>query len=540
MLAVDGYWRLQYKYDSGFEYLPAMQGPKCQKEGQVCLFPPGKIFLKFLVSSSQWETPLICANLSTLGLVCARPQNQAVRRSATAEALSAKVLRCYHAGACARGNQCFQNRTGPLCGTCAAGYAMTTDGCSAQPCPSEASLSVWRAVFVVAISIIAILLYVLLSWRHVFPQADWIFARIFQAIAGMASGVEETMTHQGAADDANACFECMRSVFAMIKSLFSGLSSIANASIKMFRKIFQGKASQFFKIFVTFFQILGSFSIFSVQWPDGLLKIIAVGKSLKLDVVQLPGLSCLWHGISFQSSLLAYTIGPLAVLGAMLLPVGMSLCLSQHKRDPERFRMTLDSFWGNAMFLFFVLYPAISVAVINTFDCDIQLGLLKADYTELCPTIGSYLGMYSTFFFFLYPIGIPAAVIIVIRKEGVKKIIQDRLMLAKFEAMIAVYIRTSCSTESHRFANLVGETDNLVEFNRQAEMVFETLLRRQGLKDQRSLIIDELDSSIDLGLEGTSMHEICLFLRSGIHVCVCVCGWVWVGVGVSSSMNMNI
>ena len=189
------------------------------------------------------------------------------------------------------------------------------------------------------------------------------------------------------------------------KNFVFGTQLHANASIKMFRKIFQGKASQFFKIFVTFFQILGSFTIFPVQWPDGLLKIIALAKSLKLDVVQLPGLSCLWHGISFQSSLLAYTIGPLAVLGAMLLPVVVSLCLGQHKHDPQRFRMTLDSFWGNAMFLFFVLYPAISVAVMNTFDCDVQLGLLKADYTELCPTIGSYLGMHSTFFFFLYPIG---------------------------------------------------------------------------------------------------------------------------------------
>jgi hypothetical protein len=132
-----------------------MQGPKCQKEGQVCLFPPGNILLKLLVSSTLWEAPLICTNLSTHGLVCARPQNQAVRRSAPASsssssasppsaatssstssssssfssssssaasfpsntsqpngALTARILRCYHAGACARGNQCLQNRTG--------------------------------------------------------------------------------------------------------------------------------------------------------------------------------------------------------------------------------------------------------------------------------------------------------------------------------------------------------------------------------------------------------------------------------------------
>ena len=147
VLAVDGYWRLQYQYDSVVEYLPATQGPKCQQEGQVCLFPPGNILLKFLVSSPLWEAPMICTNLSSRGLVCARSQNQAGRRSSTAsfsssfpsalsaakssslssssspssspsptasfpsntsqpkEALTAKFLRCYHAGACARGNQ---------------------------------------------------------------------------------------------------------------------------------------------------------------------------------------------------------------------------------------------------------------------------------------------------------------------------------------------------------------------------------------------------------------------------------------------------
>ena len=93
-----------------------------------------------------------------------------------------------------------QNRAD--CGVCAAGYgyAMTSSGCSAKACPSEATLSVWRALFALTVSAVATVLYVLLSWRHVFPRADWVFARIFQAIAGIAGGVEETMTQQGAAD----------------------------------------------------------------------------------------------------------------------------------------------------------------------------------------------------------------------------------------------------------------------------------------------------------------------------------------------------
>jgi hypothetical protein len=126
--ALDGFWRLQFEYDQGYEYLPATQGPNCSHEGVTCLFPSGYILIQALVQNT-WGSPMYCTNLSTHGLVCARPQSEGdSRRSAVETTKVASILRCYSAGACAKNNHCLQNRTGPLCGVCSAGYAMTSEG----------------------------------------------------------------------------------------------------------------------------------------------------------------------------------------------------------------------------------------------------------------------------------------------------------------------------------------------------------------------------------------------------------------------------
>jgi len=104
------------------------------------------------------------------------------------------------------------------------------------------------------------------------------------------------------------------------------------------------QGAQYAKIIITFSQILGSFSMFSVRWPAGLLVIVGWVKSIRFDFIQLPGLSCLWHGISFRGTLTAYTIGPLIIFLALLLPVVVSFVMGQRKHDPSRWSRTLDGF----------------------------------------------------------------------------------------------------------------------------------------------------------------------------------------------------
>ena len=53
----------------------------------------------------------------------------------------------------------------------------------------------------------------------------------------------------------------------------------------------------------------------------------------------------------------------------------------------------------------FVVYPAVSIASMMPFNCDSQVGLLRADYREVCGEMTSFLPLYSLGFVLLYPIG---------------------------------------------------------------------------------------------------------------------------------------
>jgi hypothetical protein len=90
----------------------------------------------------------------------------------------------------------------------------------------------------------------------------------------------------------------------------------------------------------------------------------------------------------------------------------------------------------------------------------------------------------------------------VLRKEGVEHVVKQRLVLAEFDAMIALYVRTSCSLSALRFARLIGETgDDLDEFNRQAHFAFRNLLKRQNVKGASVLIIEHLEQgAVNMGV----------------------------------------
>lgn len=111
---------------------------------------------------------------------------------------------------------------------------------------------------------------------------------------------------------------------------------------------------------VTYFQILGSFTMFTIEWPSLVFGLIVWIKSaFKFEVMQLPGLSCLWHDVSFERTLLVYTIAPLIFVAAMLLPLLGAFMRGIVRHHPLRWRKCLDNFWTNMMFVLFFIYPAI-------------------------------------------------------------------------------------------------------------------------------------------------------------------------------------
>jgi hypothetical protein len=126
----------------------------------------------------------------------------------------------------------------------------------------------------------------------------------------------------------------------------------------------------------------------------------------------LPGLACLSAEISFTAKLVIYTVSPLVMsvlLGLPLVPA--LLMVHAHGWAGEwgtRAEATIDRFWNNIIFAYFVLYPVVSTSALQAFNCQpAGLGLLSSDYREMCPASLSFISLYSTAFSILYPLGLP-------------------------------------------------------------------------------------------------------------------------------------
>ena len=206
-------------------------------------------------------------------------------------------------------------------------------------------------------------------------------------------------------------------------------------------KLFQ----QYAKIFISYIQVLGSFTSFKVQWPDFLGNCITwvqeVSSTIKVDLLTLPRLACVWATFGYENKFYVTMALPLVVDVLLVLPVLYVRIRpvmrrggrTEPDRDPERQdtedtkedevdwdEKTLDVFWNNFMFWNFLIYPGTSLAVMQTFMCR-KVGnyrYLTADpYGAGCPWGGEDLELsevqlwepltwISIVFILVYPIGV--------------------------------------------------------------------------------------------------------------------------------------
>ena len=361
--AKKGYWRfapLTWKEDDQYEYVP---GAACPQEGYPCLFPE----VKTLVAG--WaESAMTCMKLSGGGmkLYCARLRTSSSRRkpskgtstefgasmtmddtNSSATAFDSKVLvfRC-PIGACNVSNQCLQNRTGPVCGLCLPGFVMEAAGCSAKPCPDDSDIRPWRIAFFVVIATVVFFLWLAFAWRPVLPELDWLMARMLQ---GVVMALSSFVCFTDAQGDTSSSISELFALFTAMLGMFSWLAAKAR---QIYEWAQQNKLPQFLKIFVTYAQILGSFTMFSIKWPDIAMSMLTSLKGIfKFELLQMPGMSCILQGYSaFDQTLHLYTIAPLLFLVALFLPVPVALLRGFHMSDKgARWRQALDKFWTNTV-----------------------------------------------------------------------------------------------------------------------------------------------------------------------------------------------
>lgn len=362
----------------------------------------------------------------------------------------AEIFRC-SPNACQGNNQCRNNATGPVCGVCRAGWAFTSNGC--VQCPPESIIAPIRDVAIALFLVTFCIFWYRVSWRALIPELGFlstIFTRLVKCFS-LCFGAK------GDADDIANMFSSIRDKFTWL----IGLSSKYNVT-------------QYLKIFISYFQVLSSFVFFQVQWPTLIVNIMVWLKvTFNFSILELPGLSCLWAGISFRTKLLVYTLGPLIMASLFLLPVMVELLLVCFRKPTSSITVTIDLFWNNIMFLSFLVYPMVSLMTLQSFNCQpIGLGLLAADYREQCPAPYSFLRNYSSFFILIYPIGVPLWMFVVMLRMNVHDLARKKVNSGLLSSMIALFVKRASSVESKRLAQLVGQPHNEEEFNRRCHLMF--------------------------------------------------------------------
>jgi hypothetical protein len=234
------------------------------------------------------------------------------------------------------------------------------------------------------------------------------------------------------------------------ESLQQSLKAVETCNVNSFqwlRKIAssQGNLAQYIKLYVSFFQVFASFVTFNASWPYLLISAMEwIKVTLFLDVLQLPGVSCLWSGVSFKSRLLTYTAGPLVLIAALLLPSVCAHVLGFNTVEKlERWKRLMDSTWRNIMFLLFFIYPVVSLSTLQVFDCRPRgLNLLATDFSEPCPQSTSFLVVWSAIFIAAYPLGIPCFCLISMIRMGVPLVAADLYERGTLSAMMTAYLQS--------------------------------------------------------------------------------------------------
>ena len=228
--ADEGYWRFEPtlwgtdEMGTAFEYLPDVV---CYVDGEVCLFPEGSF------ARSGWnEGTMRCRRLPGGGdeLFCGRAREQLGTRR-QGEAISntsiaspkVLVLRC-PVGACSSNNTCLQNRTGPVCGYCKPGFAMQTDGCSAQQCASDEELFPYRVAFAVIVCTVVFIGYLAFIARPVLPELDWLLSRALQGMVTCLSSTVLVGDTRGDGEEMGAeGFAFLVTTWNVVKAIFTKL-----------------------------------------------------------------------------------------------------------------------------------------------------------------------------------------------------------------------------------------------------------------------------------------------------------------------------
>ncbi len=231
---------------------------------------------------------------------------------------------------------------------------------------------------------------------------------------------------------------------------------------------------QYCKIFLTYFQILGAFWTFDVDWPDVLVNTMKWASYIfQFDIFHAPNVSCFWADAPFYLKLMAYTLLPFVACSILyFVPMGIlhyynyvqknsnnskQKNYEQIKKKEER---AMDLFWQSTMVLIFFVYPVVSLTVLQAFDCrpgtdtagNNGLDRLSVNIREKCPAPGSFVRIWAGLFILVYPIGLPVLVFYVMHKLRVREIAEHAVCSETIISMIREFIQDCTTPEYSRIS----------------------------------------------------------------------------------------
>ena len=203
---------------------------------------------------------------------------------------------------------------------CLIRFSMNTDGCSAQPCPPEEELNKLRITVMVLVGLVILVAYLGLVARPVTPELDWLLARALQGAVGLMSGF---MCLSNTGGDMT---EGGMEVVGLLSGVAGSVSWLISKATALNDAWKRNQGGQFLKIILTYVQVLGSFTVFTIEWPPAVVDMFSSLKVVaKIDLIQVNGLSCLFMGVDMERQLYTYTIGPICFLSLLALPIPVAL-----------------------------------------------------------------------------------------------------------------------------------------------------------------------------------------------------------------------
>jgi hypothetical protein len=218
-----------------------------------------------------------------------------------------------------------------ICSECSISSVMTAYGC--EECPSEEMIEPLRnAAISIGITVLSVL-WICYFWSPFLPSVGTYMSK--------------------------SCVSfCDKSISA--SDTFSNLSEFLAKCMVVVAKL---RLAQYSKIFISYLQVMSSFMGFHVEWPPAILGAMIWCKvTFNLSILSLPGVSCLWKGLQYNSKLVAYTAIPLCIGLMFFIPLFTVSMLEYIQRNPEEQKRFLrksgivkDRSWGAIMLLCFLV-----------------------------------------------------------------------------------------------------------------------------------------------------------------------------------------